>query len=69
MFRNLLNVFQGRGNKVEYLAKMKNPQQMVRSLHAQGVDVCFDQAEMLMHGIHDVGMDDADIEDICGLEA
>ncbi|MCI6674013.1 MAG: hypothetical protein SPL79_09395 [Sphaerochaetaceae bacterium] len=48
---------------------MKNPQQVVRNLHAQGIEVCFDQAEMLMHGVHDVGIDDADIDDICGLEA
>ena len=70
MFRNFLNLFHiGTRSKVAYISRMKNPQQVVRNLHAQGLEVCVDQAEMLMHGVHDVGIDDADIDDICGLEA
>lgn len=54
---------------LSYLAKMRNPQQVVVDLHAQGVDVCFDQAERLYHGIHEEGMNEDDVEDICGLGA
>jgi hypothetical protein len=56
-------------NLLSYLAKMRNPQQVVVDLHAQGVDVCFDQAERLYHGIHEEGMNEDDVEDICGLGA
>ena len=70
MFRNFMNMFHSkRSSKVAYLSRMHSPQQVVRSLHAQGIDVCFDQAEMLMHGVHDVGIDDDDVDDICGLDA
>jgi len=54
-------------NLVSYLAKMRNPQQMVLDLHNAGVEVCFDQAEELINGIHDEGMDEKEIHSICGL--
>lgn len=70
MFRNFFNMFRrGRLNKVSFISRMHTPQQIVRSLHAQGVDVCFDQAELLLHGIHDQGLDEDDVDDIIGLEA
>ncbi len=68
MFRNFLNLFhRGNRSKVAYIGHMRNPQQLVRSLHAQGIDLCFDQAEMLMHAVHVEGIDDDDVDTICGL--
>ena len=65
MFRNFMNMFHSkRSSKVAYLSRMHSPQQVV-----QGIDVCFDHAEMLMHGVQDVGIDDDDVDDICGLDA
>lgn len=69
MFKVFTNLFHRDRNMVSYLSRMKSPEQMVRNLHAQGVDLCFDQAEKIMQGIHEDGMEEDDIQSICGLDA
>jgi hypothetical protein len=68
MFRNLYELFHKK-NMVSYISPMASPEQVVVDLHSRGVDVCFDQAEKLYHGIHDDGMDEEDVISICGLDA
>ncbi|MFA6776045.1 MAG: hypothetical protein WCQ66_07230 [Sphaerochaetaceae bacterium] len=68
MFTAFFNKF-NENNLVSYLSRMHSPQQVVVDLHAQGVDVCFDQAERLYHGIHEEGLNEEDVEGICGLGA
>lgn len=71
MFRNFFNMFR-RGeysDSVSHFSRMKNPQQIVRFMHNQGKDICYDQAERLMYGIHQTGIDEVDVDDLLGLDA